>query len=858
MCTHGLVAALGLLAGLAPVVAWAEEPYCGNGVVEANEACDLGIGNEVGRYCTVRCTEPRCGDGELDLGEACDDGNLVDRDGCSAACLDEWQPRWTSTFDTGAPLGEQFAAVALTPAGPVAVGSYASDITSTAPLVVGFDHEGGRRFSSVIGSAPGSSGANAIAAVAGEGGVVVVGALADADGSQRPMVWRYEADGARRYAVRLELGSPSGSADAVVAVSSAQAFVAGNHVVVEGGAAGWIGELDPRDGSLAWSLPLESGRRVLDLALAPGGYLVAVGSIGNTATRIWVGAFELDGTMRWIRDQPPWVEGLPSAASSVVVAADGSIYATGLVGVGVNDTTMALDIDLWVGAFDSEGMPRWSRLQAGAAAGPDVGSDIVLDLQGRPLVVGTLQTQPLAASTFFDRDAWVGQYDVDGEVQWTWRYDGPLRVADEGEAMAITAEGALVLAGSTSVRRQGNDALLLELLPPTAPAARRMPGSVPRPFALREPEREPEPLALDERGPHRATLQVELDGGVLRPGDRGSVLEVPCVQSELPYPGLALDEQSVQSLLDRVATVMSPYGVAVYTDDEALPPHLPRTTVLVGALAEQLGLDPAAAGYSCVVDCGDRWSWDLAFAFARDLPTIANTVLHEAAHTWGLDHVLAQDLLMYPLGSTADATWGERCVAVSDATSPPQCLEHHERWCPPGQQSSHAELLAAFGPAVIDVEPPLVEIVAPAPGQRLAPGEPLALELHVEDDDGDPGYRVVVPELEWERVIYDGTTALSLALPPGVFTVRVEAIDHARNESEVEVEVLVGEALPPRVPGGEDGGDEDGEGEGEGDEGDEPLSGRLDDGCRVGGRGTSGWVGAFVMLLVVGGRSRRR
>lgn len=852
MRTRGFVAALGLLGGLAPAVAGAEPPQCGNGVVETDEACDLGIGNEVGRHCTVRCTEPRCGDGELDVDEACDDGNLVDRDGCSAACLDEWQPRWTSTFDAGAPLGEHFAAVALTPAGPVAVGGLTSDLTSTAPLVVGFDHGGQRRFSSVIESAPGSSGANAIAAVADEG-VVVVGTLVDADGDEHPMVWRYEADGAQRYAVRLELASASGSADAVVAASSAQAFVAGSHVLVPGGAAGWVGELDPRDGSLAWSLPLESGRRVLDLALAPGGYLVAVGSIGNTATRIWVGAFELDGTVRWLRDQPPWVEGFASAATSVAVAADGSIYAAGFVGVGVNETTLFVDDELWVGAFDAEGMPRWSRLQAGtAAAGPDRGSDVVLDREGRPLVVGTLQTQPLAASTFFDRDAWVGQYDVDGALQWAWRYDGPLRVADEGEAVAITPEGALVLAGSTSVRRQGNDALLLELLPPTTPAGRRMPGSVPQPLALREQGREP--LAQGERGSHRATLQVELDGGVLRPGSRGSVLEVPCVQSELPYPGLALDEQSVQSLLDRVATVMSPYGVAVYTDDQALPPHLPRTTVLVGALAEQLGLDPAAAGYSCVVDCGDRWSWDVAFAFARDLPTIANTVLHEAAHTWGLDHVVAQELLMYPLGSTADATWGEPCVAVSDATSPPQCLEHHERWCPPGQQSSHAELLAAFGPAVVDVEPPLVQIVAPAAGQRLAPGEPLELELLVEDDDGDPGYRVVVPELGWERVIYDGTTALTLPLPPGVFTVRVEAIDHAHNESVAELEVLVGQTLPPRVPPDEDGGDE---GEGEGDEGDEPLSGRLDDGCRVGGRGASGWVGALVMLLlVVRGRQR--
>ena len=78
--------ALGLAFGLATSsAARAEEPRCGNGVVEAGEACDLGIGNEVGRRCTARCVEPRCGDGALDVDETCDDGNLVDRDGCSSA-----------------------------------------------------------------------------------------------------------------------------------------------------------------------------------------------------------------------------------------------------------------------------------------------------------------------------------------------------------------------------------------------------------------------------------------------------------------------------------------------------------------------------------------------------------------------------------------------------------------------------------------------------------------------------------------------------------------------------------------------------------------------------------------------------
>lgn len=80
---------------------------CGNGTVEAGEACDLGADN--GRYtgdgngCGATCTlEPSCrsggvtgacttacGDGNVDSGEECDDGNGTPGDGCSDDCLNE-------------------------------------------------------------------------------------------------------------------------------------------------------------------------------------------------------------------------------------------------------------------------------------------------------------------------------------------------------------------------------------------------------------------------------------------------------------------------------------------------------------------------------------------------------------------------------------------------------------------------------------------------------------------------------------------------------------------------------------------------------------------------------------------------
>jgi cysteine-rich repeat protein len=75
---------------------------CGNGVVDAGEACDDG-NNVAGDGCSADCltTESQCGNGELDAGEACDDGNNVDGDGCSADCLTVETPCGNGVIEVG-------------------------------------------------------------------------------------------------------------------------------------------------------------------------------------------------------------------------------------------------------------------------------------------------------------------------------------------------------------------------------------------------------------------------------------------------------------------------------------------------------------------------------------------------------------------------------------------------------------------------------------------------------------------------------------------------------------------------------------------------------------------------------------
>jgi cysteine-rich repeat protein len=59
---------------------------CGNGIRDNAEACDDG-NTASGDGCQANCALPTCGDGALDTGEACDDGNHVHGDGCNAQCM---------------------------------------------------------------------------------------------------------------------------------------------------------------------------------------------------------------------------------------------------------------------------------------------------------------------------------------------------------------------------------------------------------------------------------------------------------------------------------------------------------------------------------------------------------------------------------------------------------------------------------------------------------------------------------------------------------------------------------------------------------------------------------------------------
>mgnify|MGYP002630613163 CR=1 FL=1 len=85
-------------------------PFCGDGIVEGEEACDDGAKNgDSPDACRATCVKAKCGDKVVDSGEACDDGNLVNEDICTNICKgntcgDGWVLPGVEECDDGNPI----------------------------------------------------------------------------------------------------------------------------------------------------------------------------------------------------------------------------------------------------------------------------------------------------------------------------------------------------------------------------------------------------------------------------------------------------------------------------------------------------------------------------------------------------------------------------------------------------------------------------------------------------------------------------------------------------------------------------------------------------------------------------------
>jgi len=335
--------------------------------------------------------------------------------------------------------------------------------------------------------------------------------------------------------------------------------------------------------------------------------------------------------------------------------------------------------------------------------------------------------------------------------------------------------------------------------------------------AFAQPPADPQ---LGSFPPHRSTIFLNFFGQEgMTPGNNAALNQSNCFNGETDWPGFMGSEAQALALIDVFEINMEPYGVR-FAYEEAPPAHLPYAMVMMGGTPDLLGLGGGVLGVSCSSDCADRWWRDTTFAFTgainpNNAAVLGTTALHEAAHAFGLAHIGDPSRIMNPFVGSGVVTWADSCTPYDDATGGINCQPTHAQYCDGNPaQNTNAELLAYFGENSPDVIPPTVNITFPEDGATFAPGEEILVEVEVDDDHDGFGWQLVIPELDQAVQAYAFERSWTIGFPEGEYTVRVEAIDHERNEGFDEVTIFVGGA------GEDDSGlDESGDGDGSGDDG---------------------------------------
>jgi uncharacterized delta-60 repeat protein len=149
---------------------------------------------------------------------------------------------------------------------------------------------------------------------------------------------------------------------------------------------------------------------------------------GTPSPKIFVVKFAPDGSLSW---QRIWngttIRGL--GRPDVAVAADGSVYVTGLTADNGNDAVLL--------KFDANGTLLWERAWGGAAS--DEGLAVAAASDGSVYIAGTATSFGPSSSGLF-----IVKFDSAGNLVWQKMSDGAA-----GNAVAVTSDGSVYAAGTT-------------------------------------------------------------------------------------------------------------------------------------------------------------------------------------------------------------------------------------------------------------------------------------------------------------------------------------------------------------------------------------------------------------------------
>ncbi|MCB9716146.1 MAG: hypothetical protein H6712_19930 [Myxococcales bacterium] len=359
----------------------------------------------------------------------------------------------------------------------------------------------------------------------------------------------------------------------------------------------------------------------------------------------------------------------------------------------------------------------------------------------------------------------------------------------------------------------------------------------PRPSALTSDT----PTAARELGTP-TTLFVNFDGvelGSCTPSN--SKRNCHWYNTEKPFPPFSGTTQTKVSVLQAMRRDAADYGIRI--TGQRPPDSEDYTMVIYGGTEAEYG----ALGSAPPGDCLDQLPNQIAFAHVDGelndwINGGATTALHEAAHSWGLDHIETEHAIMFPTGNNEPTAFlGECSRVVEDVALTPgeaSCPDLNTELCgDPNAQQARATLEHLFGGPYVDVTPPTIELSEPHDGQYFQAPAEFEVVLDIRDDLHPQVYDAAFwlgddPKPESKPFVEDHFSVTQL--PIGTWEFHVEMVDEAGHSARLDFTIEVGEDPPP-----------------------EPES---EGGCAVGAgraRGVSGLGSLVVLLLGLVARRRR-